>query len=96
MAIAKKSDKPKCSEVVNIRVEAHQRDLIDAAASLCGKTRSAFMLEAATLAAEEALLDRRLFVLNEEQWQAFNEALDTPAKKNEKLAQLLATKSPWE
>jgi uncharacterized protein (DUF1778 family) len=54
------------------------------------------MLEAATLAAEKALLDRRLFVLNEEQWQAFNEALDTPAKKNEKLAQLLATKSPWE
>lgn len=96
MAIATKSDKPKRSEVVNIRVESHQRDLIDAAASLCGKTRSAFMLEAATLAAEEALLDRRLFVLNEEQWQAFNEALDTPAKKNEKLAQLLATKSPWE
>jgi uncharacterized protein (DUF1778 family) len=95
MAIAKKSDKPKRSEVVNIRVEAHQRDLIDAAASLCGKTRSAFMLEAATLAAEEALLDRRLFVLNEEQWQAFNEALEAPAKKNEKLAQLLATKSPW-
>jgi uncharacterized protein (DUF1778 family) len=96
MAIAKKSDKAKRSEVVNIRVETHQRDLIDAAASLCGKTRSAFMLEAATLAAEKALLDRRLFVLNEEQWQAFNEALDTPAKKNEKLAQLLATKSPWE
>ena len=96
MAIAKKSDKPKRSEVVNIRVEDHQRDLIDAAASLCGKTRSAFMLEAATLAAEEVLLDRRLFVLNEEQWQAFNEALDAPVKKNEKLAKLLAAKSPWE
>jgi uncharacterized protein (DUF1778 family) len=42
------------------------------------------------------VLDRRLFVLNKEQWEAFNEALDTPAKKNEKLAQLLSTKSPWE
>jgi len=29
MAIAKKPDKPKRSEVVNIRVETHQRDLID-------------------------------------------------------------------
>lgn len=90
MAIAKKS------EVVNIRVEQNQRDLIDAAASLCGKTRSAFILEAATSAASEALLERRVFVLNEEQWDAFNAALDAPAKKNEKLAKLLATKSPWE
>lgn len=90
MAVTKKS------EVVNIRVEQNQRDLIDAAASLCGKTRSAFILDAATNAAQEALLERRVFVLNEEQWNAFNAALDAPAKRNEKLAKLLATKSPWE
>lgn len=90
MANAKKSD------VVNIRVEQNQRELIDAAASLHGKSRSAFILDAATTAAQEALLDRRVFVLNDEQWDAFTSALDAPAKRNEKLAKLLATKSPWE
>lgn len=79
----------KKSEVVNIKVEQNQRDLIDAAASLCGKSRSAFMLDAATSAAKEALLERRVFVLNDEQWEAFNLILDRPAKENPRLKKLL-------
>jgi uncharacterized protein (DUF1778 family) len=96
MAIVEKPEKARRSEVVNLRIEPSQRDLIDAAAALCGKTRSAFMLDAAYQAAEETLLDRRVFALNEEQWEAFKQALDNPPAKNEKLAKLLATKSPWE
>lgn len=75
--------------VVNIRIEQNQRDLIDAAASLCGKSRSAFMLDAATSAAKEALLERRVFVLDEKQWEAFNLILDRPAKENPRLKKLL-------
>lgn len=91
-----KTHKVKRSLVVNMRVEPNQLDLIDAAASVCGKSRSAFMLDAAYRAAEEALLDWRLFRLNDEQWKAFNQALDLPPETNDKLHQLLQVKSPWE
>ncbi|MFE1748572.1 DUF1778 domain-containing protein [Coleofasciculus sp. H7-2] len=94
--MADKAEKIKRSEVVNMRVEPNQLDLIDSAASLSGKTRSAFMLDAAYRAAEEALLDRRLFCLSDEQWKAFNQALDTSPTKNEKLIELLQAPTPWE
>ena len=96
MALLDKTEKARRSEVVNMRIEPNQLDLIDAAAAVCGKSRSAFMLDAAYRAAEEALLDRRLFRLSDEQWEAFNQALDTSPVKNEKLHQLLQAKSPWE
>ncbi len=96
MALLDKTAKGKRSEVVNMRVEPNQLDLIDTAASLSGKSRSAFMLDAAYQAAEQTLLERRLFFLNDEQWEAFNKALDTPPTKNEKLHQLLQAKAPWE
>jgi uncharacterized protein (DUF1778 family) len=89
MAVKQKKQRAKRSEVVNIRVEPSQRDLIDAAASSCGKTRSAFILDAATVAAQEALLDRRLFFLDDEQWEAFNEMLDAPPQEKPQLRKLL-------
>jgi len=96
MAGVDKAEKIKRSAVVNMRIEPNQLDLIDMAASLCGKTRSAFMLDAAYQAAQEAMLARRLFCLSDEQWEAFNKALDTPPTKNETLTQLLQTQAPWE
>ena len=96
MALTDKTEKARRSEVVNMRIEPNQLDLIDAAASVCGKSRSAFMLDAAYRAAEEALLNRRLFCLSDEQWESFNQALDMPPASNAKLHQLLQTKAPWE
>ncbi len=96
MAIVDKSKKKKRSEAVNMRIEPSQLALIDSAASLCGKTRTEFMVEAAYQAAEEALLNRRLFCLSDEQWEKFNHALNMPPTENEKLSKLLKTPSPWE
>ena len=96
MAILDKKTKVKRSEVVNMRVEPNQLDLIDTAANLSGKSRTAFILDAAYQAAEQTLLERTLFLLNDEQWEAFNQALDVPPVKNEKLRQLFQTKAPWE
>lgn len=96
MAFLDKKTKVKRSEVVNMRVEPNQLDLIDTAANLCGKSRTAFILDAAYQAAEQTLLERTLFLLNDEQWEAFNQALDAPPSQNEKLRQLLQTKAPWE
>ena len=96
MAALDRTEKRQRSEVVKMRIKPNQLDLIDTAASLCGKSRSAFILDAAYRAAEEAMLARRLFCLSVEQWEAFNKALDTPPMKNEKLTQLLQTQALWE
>jgi uncharacterized protein (DUF1778 family) len=54
------------------------------------------MLEAAYEKAQEILLDRREFYLDDKQWETFNRILDNPLKPNKKLLKLLATKAPWE
>ena len=81
--------------LVNLRVSARDRDLIDRAAAL-GKNRSGFMLDATRQAAEDALLDRVLFRLGSDRHAAFVALLDAPPSPNKALAKLLATPAPWE
>ena len=81
--------------LVNLRVSAHDRDLIDRAAAL-GKNHSEFMLDATRQAAEDALLDRVLFRLGSDRHAAFVALLDAPPSANKALAKLLATPAPWE
>ncbi|WP_263749841.1 DUF1778 domain-containing protein [Klebsiella pneumoniae] len=61
---------------INIRAKTSQRDLIDMAASLVSKSRTDFMLEVACREAQDILLDQRLFLLNDNQFEAFIEELD--------------------
>ncbi len=82
--------------VINVRMKAQTRDLIDLAARTSGKNRSEFLLEAATRAAQEALLDQRFFALSAEQWKRFAAALDGKPKVNPRLKRLLAAPVPWE
>jgi len=81
---------------INIRAMRSQRDLIDRAAAVRNKTRSDFMLEAACQEAENVLLDRRLFHLNDEDYDAFVLAMKEPLSANPTLQKLLAKKAPWE
>lgn len=81
---------------INIRAHQAQRDLIDRAAETLGKNRSDFMLEIACREAEAVLLDRRLFMLDDEKYQQFLELLDAKPHSNENLRNLLNTKAPWE
>jgi len=60
---------------INLRALNSQRNLIDHAASVLGKNRSDFMLEAACREVENVLLDQRLFMLNQVDFKAFNQAL---------------------
>ena len=46
---------------INIRAKKNQRDLIDRAADLQGKSRSEFMLDSAQKTAQDVLLDQRFF-----------------------------------
>lgn len=84
------------SPTISLRVPAHRRDLIDRAAKAAGKTRTEFILESATRAAEEVLLDRRMFHLDAEQYEAFEKALDAPARPTAALRKLLGEPAPWE
>jgi uncharacterized protein (DUF1778 family) len=81
---------------INIRAKQNQRDLIDHAAIVQGKTRSEFMLESAYQKAQDVLLERSFFGLDEYRYQQFVELLDLPPTRNEKLQVLLSEPSPWE
>lgn len=81
---------------INLRALPEQRDLIDHAASLLGKNRSDFMLEAACERAQAVLLDQVFFGLDADKFQQFTALLDVPPQPNEGLARLMTVKAPWE
>lgn len=81
---------------INLRALPEQRDLIDHAATLLGKNRSDFMLEAACERAQAVLLDQVFFGLDEAKFQQFSVMLDAPPRANEGLRRLMAVKAPWE
>ena len=83
-------------DAINLRVSRWQRALIDRAAGALGKNRSDFMLEAACREADAVLLDRRLFLLEEKDYQQFTAALDRPPADYPRLVRLLTTRAPWE
>ena len=82
--------------LINMRIHSGTKEFIDRAAQSIGKDRSDFMLEAAYEKAQEILMDRTEFALDDAQWNEFNRLLDNPPKPNEKLLKLLATPAPWE
>ena len=81
---------------INIRARSTQRNLIDKAAAMLNKSRSDFMLEAACREAENVLLDQRLFLVDDNAYQAFEALIDAPVKDNPALRKLLNDKAPWE
>jgi uncharacterized protein (DUF1778 family) len=95
MPKAAREPAPRRNVVINLRAPEQLRDLVDRAAEASGKTRTEFMLEAARERAENALLDRRVFVLDEAKFEAFRRALDNPAPPNAKLRELFRKPLPW-
>ena len=81
---------------INIRALEGQRALIDKAAACLNKTRSDFMLETACKAAENVLLDQRLFLVDDNTFNAFQAQLNAPVADNSKLHALLNQTSPWD
>jgi len=68
----------------------------DQADRVPGKTRADFTLEAACREAEDVLLDRISFLLDQETFDRFNALLDNPPPPSEQLRALLVSKVPWE
>ncbi|GAB1642870.1 DUF1778 domain-containing protein [Krasilnikovia sp. MM14-A1259] len=78
------------AERLHLRLDAEQRALLEAASEAAGSSMSAFVLRAATDAAAGVLADRRAFLLDEEAWRAFDEALERPAQDVAGLRELLS------
>jgi uncharacterized protein (DUF1778 family) len=82
-------------ETLNFRVKVEDRNLIDRAARLLGKSRTDFMLESARHAAQDALLDQTLFKVSPKIYAAFVARLDAPPAPNKKLRRMMTAPAPW-
>ena len=81
---------------LNIRATEAQKRLISRAAKMAHSSISDFVLRSACRASEQVLADQTTFFLNEEDYIAFQDALERPPQYNPILAKLLKEKSPWE
>jgi uncharacterized protein (DUF1778 family) len=81
---------------INIRAQTAQRDLIDRAATVAGKSRSEFILDSACEKAKAVILDQTFFGLDADQYDRFLAILDEPPTSNESLSNLLKLKAPWD
>ena len=85
------------SERIEVRTTPNMKALLQRAAASSHKNVTEFLLEAGINAAEDALVDRRIFRLDDHQWQAFQAILDRPvAADKPRLTRLLAEKSVLE
>lgn len=80
---------------INMRIRPAQRELIARAAELRHKSVSEFMIDAATEAAEDALLKQRVFLVDDEQYSQILQIMDSPVSDNPALQKMLDTPAPW-
>ena len=91
--LKKAAEKP---VAINMRVDSSKRNLIDIAATMLGSDRTSFILDAACRRAEEVILDKRIFLVDSDAFDAFNQALDdNPIEENKCLKKLLARPNRW-
>jgi len=77
------------TEKLDLRISRDSKMTLRAAAAASRRSLSEFVLESALARADEALADRRAFVLNNAQWKALLAALDAPPRPLPRLKRLL-------
>ena len=80
---------------LGLRATPEQEAVLRRAADVAHKSLTDFILDSACLAAEQTLLDQRLFMVSGSQYQAFLDLLERPAQENAGLADLFSRKAPW-
>jgi len=83
--------RPTKNERIDVRTSSSVKLLLQEAARVSHKNVSEFLLDAGITAANQTLADRRLFVLDDKQWAAFEQALDRPVQDKPRLKDLLTT-----
>lgn len=79
------------NERIDVRTTSSVKLLLQEAARVSHKNVSEFLLDVGITAATQALADRRLFTLDDKQWDAFELALDRPVQDKLRLRELIAT-----
>ncbi len=83
------------NETVTFRMDSTSLDMIQRAAAGAGKSVTAFVTEAATLAAQKQLLDRRFLALDPSDFDAIATMLDEDGKAQPELVKLFANNRVW-
>ena len=81
---------------LGLRATTEQEAVLRRAAQVAHKSLTDYILDSACLAAEQTLLDQRLFMVTGSQYQALLDLLDRPAQENEGLARLFSRPAPWD
>ena len=79
-----------------LRATHEQEAVLRRAAEVAHKSLTDFILDSACLAAEQTLLDQRLFMVSGSQYRALMDLLEQPEQPNPGLADLFSRKAPWD
>ncbi|THF67320.1 DUF1778 domain-containing protein [Pseudothauera nasutitermitis] len=80
---------------LGLRATPEQEAVLRRAAEAAHKSLTDFILDAACQAAEQTLLDQRLFMVSGSQYQALMDMLDRPESDNSGLADLFSRPPVW-
>ena len=80
---------------LGLRATPEQETVLRRAAEVAHKSLTDFVLDAAYRAAEQTLLDQRLFMVSGSQYQAILDMLDRPEANNPGLADLFSRRPVW-
>lgn len=89
------SVRPARSSRLGLRATPKQEAVLRRAAEATHKSLTDFILDSACQAAEQTLLDQRLFMVSGSQYQALLDLLDRPAGDNAGLRDLFSKPAPW-
>jgi len=81
---------------LGLRATTEQEAVLRRAAQVAHKSLTDYILDSACRAAEQTLLDQRLFMVSGSQYQALMDLLDQPVQENEGLAKLFSRSAPWD
>lgn len=79
---------------LNLRVTSADDALFREGATCAQENLTEFLVESGRERAARLLADRNSFVLDDRQWKAFADSLESPPRSNERLADLLRRPRP--
>jgi len=80
---------------LGLRATPEQETVLRRAAEVAHKSLTDFILDAAYQAAEQTLLDQRVFMVSGSQYQALLEMLNRPESDNPGLTDLFSRRPVW-
>ncbi len=80
---------------LGLRATPQQELVLRRAADVAHKSLTDFILDSACLAAEQTLMDQRLFIVSDQQYENLMRLLDQPEQVNPGLRDVMTRQTPW-